>query len=123
MGYTSAVRKCFHIEIRTRFDLIYEKEWSGEAVPIICKGYGTSRKTYYKWKNRYKQKGIEGLLDISQRPHNVRYKKKVISEVEEETTILDLRLNKRFGCNRTKFWLKRIIGLSLISTRTIYREY
>ena len=36
----------------------------------ICKRYGTSRKTYYKWNNRYKQKGIEGLLDASKRPHN-----------------------------------------------------
>ena len=26
MGYTS-VRKCIHIEIRTRFNLIHEKEW------------------------------------------------------------------------------------------------
>ncbi|MGB6526744.1 MAG: hypothetical protein WBF33_01420 [Candidatus Nitrosopolaris sp.] len=39
---------------------------------------------------------------------------KVIPEVEE--TIIDLRLTKRFGCNRIKFRLRRIIGLSL-STR------
>jgi hypothetical protein len=37
MSYTSAVRKCIHIEIRRRFNLIHEKEWSGEAVSIICK--------------------------------------------------------------------------------------
>src|ERR1700751_3020885 len=35
-------------------------------------------------------------------------------------TILDLRLPKRFGCNRIKFRLRRTIGLSLI-TRTIYK--
>jgi putative transposase len=40
-------------------------EWTGETVSNICKRYGTSRKTYYKWINRYKQKGIEGLLDVS----------------------------------------------------------
>ena len=43
--------------------------------------------------------------------------KKITSEIQE--TILDLRLSKRFGCNRIKFRLKRIIGL-LLSTRTIY---
>ena len=117
MGYTSAVRKCIHIEIRNRFSLIHEREWTGETVSIICKRYGTSRKTYYKWKNRYKQKGIDGLLDASRRPHNIKYKK-ITSEVEE--TILDLRLAKRFGCNRIKFRLRRVIGLSL-STRTIYK--
>jgi hypothetical protein len=68
-------------------------------------------------KNRYKQKGIDGLSDLSRRPHTIKYKK-ITSEVEE--TILDLRLTKRFGCNRIKFRLKRIIGLSL-STRTIYK--
>jgi transposase InsO family protein len=118
MGYTS-VGKCIHIQIgiEKRYDLIHEKNWTGETVSIICKRYGTSRKTYYKWKNRYKEKGIEGLLDASRRPHNIKYKK-ITSEVEE--AILDLRLTKRFGCNRIKFRLKRIIGLSL-STRTIYR--
>jgi transposase InsO family protein len=116
MGYTP-VRKCIHIEIRTRFNLIHENEWTGEPVSIICKKYGTSRKSYYKWKKRYKEKGIEGLLDNSRRPHNIKYKK-IIPEIQE--TILDLRLTKRFGCNRIKFRLKRIIGLSL-STRTIYK--
>lgn len=116
MGYTS-VRKCIQIEIERRYNLIHEKEWTGETVSIICKGYGVSRKSYYKWKNRYKQKGIDGLSDLSRRPHNIKYKK-VTSQIQE--TILDLRLTKRFGCNRIKFRLKRTIGLSL-STRTIYK--
>jgi len=64
MGYTSAVRKCIQIEIDKRYNLIHEKEWTGESVSIICKRYGTSRKSYYKWKNRYKEKGIEGLSDL-----------------------------------------------------------
>jgi len=117
MGYTSAVRKCIQIEIDKRYNLIHQKEWTGEPVSIICKRYGTSRKSYYKWKNRYKEKGIEGLLDSSRRPHNIKYMK-VTSEIQE--TILDLRLTKRFGCNRIKFRLRRTIGLSL-STRTIYK--
>jgi transposase InsO family protein len=116
MGYTS-VRECIQIEIDRRFNLIHEKEWTGESVSIICKRYGTSRKSYYKWKKRYKQKGIDGLFDLSRRPHNIKYRK-VTSEIQE--TILDLRLTKRFGCNRIRFRLKRIVGLSL-STRTIYK--
>jgi transposase len=114
MGYTS-VGKCTHIEIRTKFNLIHEKEWIGDTISNICKRYGQSRKTYYKWNNRYKQKGIEDLLDVSKRPHNIIYKK-ITPELEE--TILDLRLTKRFGCNRIRFRLKGIIGISL-STRTL----
>jgi transposase len=117
MGYTSAVRKCIQIEIRKKFNLIHEKEWTGDTISSICKRYGVSRKTYYKWDNRYNQKGIEGLSDNSRRPHNINYKK-VTSEIQE--TILDLRLSKRLGCNRIKFRLRRIVGISL-STRTIYK--
>ena len=117
MGYTP-VRKWIHIEIRTRFNLIHEKEWTGGTVSIICKRYGVSRKTYYKWNKRYKQKGIEGLSDNSRRPHNVKYKK-ITREIEE--TILDLRLTKRFECsNRIRFRFRKVFGISL-STRTIYK--
>ena len=116
MGYTS-VRKCIHIEIRTKFNIIHEKERTGDTISNICSGYGVSRKTYYKWNNRYKQKGIEGLLDLSKRPHTIKYKK-ITPELEE--TILDLRLTKRFGCNRIKFRLRKVVGISL-STRTIYK--
>jgi transposase InsO family protein len=116
MGYTP-VRKCIHIEIRTKFNLIHEKEWIGDTISNICKRYGISRKTYYKWNNRYKQKGIEGLLDVSKRPHTIKYKK-ITPGLEE--TILDLRLTKRFGCNRIKFRLRKVVGISL-STRTIYK--
>ena len=72
---------------------------------------------YYKWNNRYKQKGIEGLSDTSRRPHNIKYKK-ITSEIQE--TILDLRLTKRFGSSRIKFRLRKVVGISL-STRTIYK--
>jgi transposase len=108
------------MEIETRFNLIHEKKWTGHTtVSVICKRYSISRKTYYKWKNRYKQKGIDGLSDLPKRPHNIKYKK-VTSEIQE--AILDLRLTKRFGCNRIKFRLKRITGLSL-STRELSTRY
>jgi hypothetical protein len=99
MGYTSD-RQCIHIEINRRFNLIHKRELTGETASNIAKRYFTSRKTYYKWNNRYKQKGIEGLLDVSKRAHNIKYKK-VTPEIED--TIFDLRLTKRFGCNRIRF--------------------
>ena len=60
---------------------------------------------------------MEGLADLSRRPHNINYKK-ITPEVEE--TMLDSRITKRFGCRRIKFRLKRTVGLSL-RTRTIYK--
>src|SRR5215813_3621634 len=114
MGYTP-VRKCIHIEIRTRFNLIHENEWTGEPVSIICKKYGTSRKSYYKWKKRYKEKGIEGLLDNSRRPHNIKYKK-IIPEIQE--TILGLSLS-----TRTIYKVLKRHGLNILKCQYRKRRY
>ena len=35
MGYTSAVRKCIQIEIRKKFNLIHEKEWTGDTIKVV----------------------------------------------------------------------------------------
>jgi hypothetical protein len=61
MLYTSTVRKCLDIEIRRKFNLMHEKEWTGYTISIICKRYGTSRKTHYNWNNRYKQKQMKNF--------------------------------------------------------------
>jgi transposase-like protein len=45
-------------------------DWTGDTISNICKRYDVSRKTYYKWKNRYEKKGMEGLSDASTRPRN-----------------------------------------------------
>jgi transposase InsO family protein len=35
----------------------------------LCREYGISRKTGYKWKERFVEHGLEGLQDRSRRPH------------------------------------------------------
>ena len=87
---------------------------TGNTVNDICKKYGVSRKTYYKWKARYENNGINGLHDVSKVPRTIKYK----VDTATEETILDLGL-KRFGCNRIRFRLKRL-GVYL-SSRTIYK--
>ena len=56
----------YKIELQTKFNLIHEKEWTGDTVTDICARYQVSTKTYYKWKNRYLKYGIDGLKDILQ---------------------------------------------------------
>ncbi len=43
-------------------------------VSELCEAYGISRKTGYKWISRYKEQGIEGLKEVSRRPHHSPYK-------------------------------------------------
>ena len=89
---------------------------TGDTVTDICIRYQISRKIYYKWKKRYLENGIEDLKDKSRKPHNIQ-PGKVTNEIEQQ--ILDLRITKRFGCNRIRFRLKRLKEISL-STKTIY---
>jgi transposase len=57
------------------FNVIHEHEWTGYTASTICKKYGVSRKTYYKYNNRYKEKGMEALSHKLRTPHNIKYKK------------------------------------------------
>ena len=36
----------------------------------LCREYGISEKTGYKWKNRFMEDGTNGLIDMSKRPKN-----------------------------------------------------
>ncbi|WP_376767570.1 IS481 family transposase [Leptospira weilii] len=39
------------------------------SITSLCETFGISRKTGYKWLNRYRQEGPNGLLDRSKSPH------------------------------------------------------
>jgi transposase len=53
----------------------------------LCREFGVSRPTGYRWINRYKEVGPEGLLDLSRKPHGCSH---ATSEVTENA-ILALR--------------------------------
>jgi len=60
-------------------------------VSTLCDAYGISRKTGYKWIKRYKEYGIDGLKDVSRRPHNSPYKTPF--HIKKEI----IALRKRYG--------------------------
>ena len=39
------------------------------SISELCRRYGVSRKTGYKWVGRYRHAGVTGLTDRSRRPH------------------------------------------------------
>jgi transposase InsO family protein len=70
-----------------RFKFIQEfgtKDWS---LAELCRRYGVSRKTGYKWLERYETQGISGLEDQSRAPH--KHPNEVVKEVAE--AVVDLR--------------------------------
>jgi transposase InsO family protein len=53
-------------DIRREFVEMAMKD--GANVAELCRGFGVSRKTGYKWLERYGSEGVEGLVDQSRRP-------------------------------------------------------
>jgi len=43
---------------------------SGESFRHLCREYGISAKTGYKWRERFLQSGLDGLQDLSRRPQS-----------------------------------------------------
>jgi transposase InsO family protein len=52
---------------RERFVKLYEETG---AMSALCREFGISRKTGYKWAGRYFELGAAGLADCSRRPHS-----------------------------------------------------
>jgi transposase len=53
---------------RLQFLASYQKEEM--SVADLCRAYGISRPTAYRWINRYNETGPEGLVDRSRRPQS-----------------------------------------------------
>ncbi len=51
---------------RLLFTADYDKQI--DSVTELCKRYGISQKTGYKWLHRYQQQGLSGLLHQSKAP-------------------------------------------------------
>src|SRR5437667_4205947 len=54
------------MSLRQEFVRLSEKK--AVSFTELCQRYGISRKTGYKWLDRYRQQGSEGLADHSRRP-------------------------------------------------------
>jgi transposase InsO family protein len=51
-----------------RLEVLLEAERTGLSVTEICRRYGISRQTYYRYRRRYLAEGLPGLEDRSRRP-------------------------------------------------------
>jgi len=64
----------------------------GEAMTVVCREFGISRKTGYKILDRYKQQGLEALSDRSRRP--VRYANQLPDQIE--SLIVQIKAEKPY---------------------------
>lgn len=76
----------------------------GEKMVELCREFGISRKTGYKFWQRYKSVGLHGLTDRSRRP--VRYANQLPMQIEKE--ILRIKQNKpSWGAPKIREIIKR----------------
>ena len=59
------------------------------TVSRTCRHFGISRPTFYRWRDRYRLRGLRGLEDCSHRPHAVRRPTWSLHEIQ---AVLRLRL-------------------------------
>lgn len=52
-----------------RMEMIREYQ-EGESIRALAESYGVSRKTFYKWWQRFEAAGVAGLADVSRAPHS-----------------------------------------------------
>jgi len=100
---------------RLAWMMCYEETKSAQAV---CRKFGISRKTFYKWLKRYRENGgkTSSLTDRSRRPHT-------FPRATPEAKIVILKEAKAqtgYGQRRLRVYLEQKYNISL-SERTIWK--
>jgi transposase InsO family protein len=102
------------MSLRTEFILLAELE--GANFSQLCRRFGISRKTGYKWRKRYREGGESGLADRSRRPHHSPRR----SPAETEAAVVGVRReHPAWGGRKIKAYLKRKGQAQLPSPSTI----
>jgi transposase InsO family protein len=75
----------------------------GANISALCRGYGISRETGYKWLRRYVAEGASGLVERSRRPHT----NPTHTPLELEQRIVAARqAHPKWGGRKLKRWLE-----------------
>lgn len=90
------------VDERMRFVLAVEGQ--EETFAAVCRRFGVSRKSGYKWFERYRQTGVEGLLDRSRAPLSCPY---AMTEEIVEQCLAVRRVHPTWGPVKVRAWLTR----------------
>jgi transposase InsO family protein len=90
------------LDERMRFVMAVERQ--EEAFAGVCRRFGISRKTGYKWLERYDEAGVEGLSDRSRAPLNHPH---AINEAIAARCLAVRRAHPTWGPVKVRAWLAR----------------
>ena len=89
---------------RARF--VFEAERSHLSFAELCRRHGISRPTGYKWLDRHRAAGLEGLRDRSHRPRGCPHR--IPADVEQR--IVELRRRRTWGAPKLRTLLEKELG-------------
>jgi len=90
------------VDERMRFVIAVEQGTS--AMAAVCREFGVSRRTGYKWLERYRESGIVGLEDRSRAPL---HRPQAMSAEIAEKCLAVRRAHPTWGPVKVKEWLER----------------
>ena len=91
------------VDQRLQFLSSYQKEEM--SLSDLCREFGVSRPTGYRWINRYKDAGPEGLLDLSSKPHGCSH---ATSEATENAILALRSKHPSWGARKLKARLEKL---------------
>jgi putative transposase len=98
MGWTETCA----VDERMRFVMAIDRQ--EEAFAVVCRRFGVSRKTGYKWLERYRATGVEGLVD---RPRVPLHHPQAMTEEIAELCLMVRRAHPTWGPVKVRAWLER----------------
>lgn len=100
-----------------RLEVLLEAERTGLTVSEVCRRYGISPQTYYRYRRRYLTEGLAGLKDRSRRPDQPA--NQIPAELELE--IVEMRKDHpRWGARRIRTELTRV-GIEAPAVSTVHQ--
>jgi transposase InsO family protein len=88
------------VEERMRFvDMVVQNQ---ETFAAVCRHFGVSRKTGYKWRERYEEHGVDGLKDQSRAPEH--HPDAVTAQIAERCVAVR-RAHPTWGPVKVRAWL------------------
>jgi transposase InsO family protein len=90
------------VDERMRFVLTVDEQ--EECFSAVCRRFGVSRKTGYKWLERYREAGVEGLVDRSRAPL---HHDQAVSDEIIERCLEARRAHPTWGPMKVRAWLER----------------
>jgi transposase InsO family protein len=103
------------MSIRQEFVMLAQSTQAN--IQVLCRRFGISRKTAYKWLRRYQEQELVGLLDRSRRPHHSPKR----SSISIEEDVLKIRdQHPAWGGRKIRARLQALGQRSVPSSSTVH---